>query len=130
MKNVGEYYKVGGSNGGIPGSSPFAANEDGDECKQVFSIVMTDGYWNGDSPSVGDADGDGWSNSLADVAQYYYNMDMAPAVANEVPTLGNKRQHMTTYTVAFGVKGNLDPDVDTAPATRPSASPARTIIAP
>ncbi len=119
LRDVGRFYDTQVASS--IGTSPFAANLDGDECKQVFSIVMTDGYWNGGTPGVGDADGDNWSNSLADVAQYYYDIDLAPAVANEVPDAGNDRQHMTTYTVSFGVKGNLDPDTDVPPARDSSA---------
>jgi type IV pilus assembly protein PilY1 len=76
------------------------------ECQQNFTILFTDGYWNGDSPSsINDSDGDGQSvTTVADIAHYYYTRDLSPL---------NKKQTMTTFTVAFGVKGKLkDTDND------------------
>lgn len=86
-------------------------------CQQNFSVLFTDGYWNGSDPSnaIGNADGDGRSHTLADVARYYYDNDLSP-LPNQVPTSlldGNNRQHMVTFTVAFGVTGLLvDTDSD------------------
>ena len=117
LDEVGHFYDATDNNDGGIGPSPFADGQDGSECKQVFSIVMTDGYWNrwGNPAGIGDADSDGWSVTLADVAKHYYEMDMSP-LDDEVPDEGNKAQHMVTYTVGFGVKGHLDPAVDQAPA--------------
>ena len=118
LDDVGHFYDAkndGNNNGGI-GDSPFADGQDGSECKQVFSIVMTDGYWNGNDPAgIGDADNDAWSPTLADVAKHYYDMDMS-TLPDKVPDEGNSGQHMVTYTVGFGVKGHLDPAVDQEPA--------------
>ena len=59
----------------------------------------------------------GSSNSLADVAQYYYATDLRPGPAwpNNVPTVGSgpeddrsTKQHMTTFTIALGVSGTLN----------------------
>ncbi|MCB1666047.1 MAG: hypothetical protein KDI28_09705 [Pseudomonadales bacterium] len=86
-------------------------------CQQNFSVLFTDGYWNGSDPAnaIGNADGDSRSRTLADVARYYYNTDLSP-LPNQVPTSlldGNNRQHMVTFTVAFGVTGLLvDTDND------------------
>lgn len=82
------------------------------ECQQNFTILFTDGYWNGSNPSstIGDADGDGVSLTLADVARYYYTTDLS-AFSNNVPTSvidPNNAQHMVTFGVAYGVEGNLD----------------------
>ncbi|HEY0961775.1 MAG TPA: PilC/PilY family type IV pilus protein [Pseudomonadales bacterium] len=90
------------------------------QCQQNFTILLTDGYWSGDSVAnaIGDADGDGRSKTLADVARYYYNKDLS-GLANTVPTSvidPNNKQHMVTFTVAFGVKGDLvDTDDDGYP---------------
>jgi len=86
-------------------------------CQQNFSVLFTDGFWNGPNPvgAIGNADGDANSPTLADVARYYYNTDLSP-LPNQVPTSlldDNNRQHMVTFTVAFGVDGLLvDTDND------------------
>lgn len=85
------------------------------ECQKCFTVLFTDGYWNGWVSSVGDEDGDGISDTLADVAKEYYDRDLSP-LDNEVPADDfdtATHQHMVTYTVAFGVNGNLvDTDSD------------------
>lgn len=80
------------------------------DCQKNYTVLVTDGYWNGASPSVGDIDGDGISDTVADVAYKYYDTDLDTNRANKVPpdTLDPKEtQHMVTFTVAFGVEGNL-----------------------
>ena len=153
LEDVGKYYHADdGQTGGI-GASPYESADNGGECQQAFSIVMTDGYWNGNSPSVGNADKDepgepdnsiydgppyedNYSNTLADVAMYYYETDLSPeglTMDNGDPGLNDlvptnihdpaTHQHMATYTVSFGVNGSLDPanyDLDsTDPADWP-----------
>lgn len=73
-------------------------------------------------PVTGGATG-GSSNSLADVAQYYYVTDLRPTIPganpdlgkNDVPKLGSgieddraPWQHMTTFVLGLGVSGTLD----------------------
>ncbi|MCI4441632.1 PilC/PilY family type IV pilus protein [Tibeticola sp.] len=100
---------------------------------------MTDGYWNGDPASTPDArannDGtagptitgpngqtytysavspfnDTRSDTLADVAMYYWKRDLRPDIANEVPTNFQDPafwQHMVTFGVGLGVTGSVDP---------------------
>ncbi len=115
LQAVGQYYDdTDKSTGGI-GVSPYNAKEDGDECKQVFTILMTDGFWNGSSPEVGNIDGDKGTpyadtspDTLADVAMYYFDTDLS-TMDNLVPDGIHTHQHMVTYTVAFGVHGSLNP---------------------
>lgn len=90
-------------------------------CQQNYSVLFTDGFWNGSSPytsAIGDEDDDNRSDTLADVAHYFYNEDLS-SLPNQVPTTtldGNNEQHMVTFTVAFGVQGNLvDTDDDRYP---------------
>jgi type IV pilus assembly protein PilY1 len=120
LQNVGKYFhQDDGSTGGL-GTSPYASAADGGECQQAFAIVMTDGYWNGSSPSVGNVDkdegepyADNWSDTLADVAMYYYKNDLSRGLDDLVPTNpmdDAAHQHMVTYSVSFGVSGTLDPD--------------------
>lgn len=99
--------------------SPLSMTAAG-ECQQNFVMMFSDGSDNGGAAGMGNADGDQGnpyaddaSGTLADIAMYYYKTDLNPTVANKVPTNGPDNathQHMVTYTVGFGVKGNLNPD--------------------
>ena len=109
LKHVGEYYSTSGI------KSPYAktpGKTDAPEysCRQNFSVLMTDGMWNGStSPKVGNADNkngptitdaqgktyqytphkpyeDPWYNTLADVAMHYWDHDLRTDLPNDVPT--------------------------------------------
>ncbi|MEE9598117.1 MAG: PilC/PilY family type IV pilus protein, partial [Acidiferrobacterales bacterium] len=136
LENVGKYYDGVSQTalfGGPPthstsetasALSPILNQANGGECQQNFTILLSDGFWNGSTaPSVGNTDTDGTgpydgppyddseSNTLADVAMHYYESDLS-GLADLVPTSSgdpNPQQHMSTYTVAFGLEGNLDP---------------------
>jgi type IV pilus assembly protein PilY1 len=121
LKYVGQYFhQDDGENPTGLGTSPFADAAEGGGCQQAFAVVMTDGYWNGSSPSVGNVDtdngepyADGYSNTLADVAMEYYENDLSSSLDNLVPTTDTDtatHQHMVTYSVSFGVHGTLNPD--------------------
>lgn len=98
-------------------------------CRQSFTILTTDGYWNDDvAKVVGNADGndgstytnlsgktggykaappfsDTYSNTLADIAMHYWKTDLRPALDNDVPSSMSDPafwQHMTTFTVSLG----------------------------
>ncbi|WP_421867865.1 pilus assembly protein [Marinobacter adhaerens] len=146
LKDIGEYYSRSdnqGPWGATPGTNDTTAQV---ECRQSFSILMTDGIWNGGSPSVGnvdntagpsytnpDPDGDDFSytavspfadshsNTLADVAMEYWKNDLRTDLANKVPT-GTVDpafwQHMVTFTIGLGVVG----DISEADATAAIAS--------
>lgn len=95
------------------------------ECEQNFTSLITDGFWNDPdalNPAVGNADGDGYSSTLADVAQYYYAKDLSP-LANNVPAGSFDTatyQHMVTFAIAFGLNGLLtDTDNDGWPGNSP-----------
>ena len=92
-----------------------------------YAILMTDGYYNGGIPGVGNADAntanlfdgppyaDGVSDTLADVAMYYYKNDLNGNLYDFVPvtTLDTAdHQHMVTYTLSFGVEGTIDQTSD------------------
>lgn len=122
LKSVGQYFDVDdGYDGGI-GASPIATEINGGACQQNFCIMMTDGYYNDTtSPNVGNADGnngapfaDSYSETLADVAMYYYENDLADSLVNKVKQVSDYDnatwQHMATYSVAFGVTGTLNPE--------------------
>ena len=110
LKEVGEYFSRSDNNG------PWAAKAGSAlphlTCRQSYNILMTDGYWNGDSPSVGDQDKDGINNTLADVAYKYWKTDLRPDLANKVPTSTADPanwQHLVNFTVGLGVNGSLNP---------------------
>jgi len=118
LEDVGDYFDNETTN-------PWAIPDQGGMCQQAFCIMMTDGYYNGYDPAVGNADADtsnefdggiyadAYSNTLADVAMYYYKRDLSDSLDNVVPTCAwdpATHQHMVTYTVSFGLKGLYDPD--------------------
>jgi len=122
LKDVGEYFS--GNMTATWGASPILSNAQGGQCQKNFTVVMSDGFWNGSSPSVGNTDGDNSStydgasyadsvsNTLADVAMKYYETDLDGDSTNNhvAPIKGideNPAQHLVTYTIAFGVDGTL-----------------------
>ncbi|MGD9000315.1 MAG: PilC/PilY family type IV pilus protein, partial [Granulosicoccaceae bacterium] len=102
-----------------------------DECQKNFTLMFTDGFASlgGTLPSPGDADGDdgspyadSYSNTLADIAMYYYENTLRgdSFTAGEVPVSDqcdvspvdpkldcNDDLHMVTYTVGLGAQGTI-----------------------
>lgn len=99
-------------------------------CRQSYTILTTDGFWNGSTPSnIGNTDNtkgslikgansqkyqykpvepyaDDNSNTLADVAMKYWDTDLRPTISNEVlPSTEDPAfwQHMTTFTLGLGL---------------------------
>lgn len=144
LRDAGRYYECvandifdsSGETSAGNSACPILPAPDGN-CQQNFTLLITDGTWNGSSPQTGNSDGDNNTNfdggafaganftTLADVAMLYYERDLHPDLDNEVPTTSRDRaladsdafendedeimhQHMTTYTVGFGVKGLVD----------------------
>ena len=144
LRDAGRYFECVGSDIFNSTGETSAGNDacpilpapDGN-CQQNFTLLITDGTWNGSSPSTGNSDGDNNTNfdggafagseftTLADVAMLYYERDLHPDLDNEVPTTARDRsladsdafendedefmhQHMTTYTVGFGVRGLVE----------------------
>ena len=140
LANTGEYFDQTDSGNnlhsplGFTTASPILSQADGGECQQNFTVLFSDGFWNGSSPGVGNNDEDGsgpWdggphadthSNTLADVAMKYYETDLS-SLDNNVPVITNidenSAQHMVTYSVAFGLDGTLS----AAPADHEGATP-------
>jgi len=102
LERVGKYYanQLSGM------SNPITMS-----CQQNYTILLTDGFWNDGVPSstIGDVDGDGYSQTLADVARYYYKTDLSTLPNLVVPNSWDPAtwQHMVTYTIGFGITGNL-----------------------
>ena len=128
---------------------PFFLADKGGTCQQAFTIIFTDGFYNGSDPGIGDADSDnntdfdgppfadGESNTLADVAMYYFERDLNANLANNVSVTAEdpaNHQHMVTFTIAFGVTGSLDTALYATcgqvgdPARIPGRAPTRVMV--
>jgi type IV pilus assembly protein PilY1 len=123
--NAGKYLSCKGND--FFGACPALPEDAGGECQQNFTVLMTDGYYNGSFSGNDNEDGDDntkWDSgtagpygdaekeTLADIAMEYYENDLFTSVDNNLrPPPGgideNTAQHMVTYSVAFGVDGTL-----------------------
>jgi type IV pilus assembly protein PilY1 len=136
LDGAGKYFSDSSASG------PYGPESGVDQyaCRQNFTILTTDGYWNGSSVSVGNQDNtdgadysgpngtpapygytasapykDGYSNSLADIAMRYWKTDLRDTLDNVVPTSGADPafwQHMVTFGISIGARGTLDPATD------------------
>lgn len=138
LYKAGQYLECVPGNG-ISDTCPVLPANAGGTCQQHFTVLMTDGEYNQTPPSVGNTDGpgsgntafdggayaDGWSDTLADIAMHFYERDLHPTLANNVPILVGvdeaAHQHMVSYMVAFGLTGTLNgpPNDPAAPFTWP-----------
>lgn len=132
LDRAGRLYQ-NGSLGDISGETDPVTHE----CQKNFTLLSTDGKWNDSFGGAGNQDaivpalpvaagslssGQPWpfpiregssatNNTLADVALKYWVTDLRPGLANNVPADAADSaswQHMTTFTLGFGVKGTLD----------------------
>ena len=140
LDTIGTYYEDGSDTGPWANDPGVADGQSVDtflECRQSFSILMTDGYYDDDdNPAPGNRDGetgpeeiqgpngesyqytptdpfqDDYEDTLADVAMDYWVRDLQPNIANRVPVDPDKNmpafwQHMITYGVGLGVSGSI-----------------------
>lgn len=134
LKRVGDYYSDVDATykGGAGPYGPATSNQLA--CRQNYSILTTDGYWNTSTVDVGNSDNangpliakpgevaktwfttgspyrDGVKTTLADVAMEYWKKDLMPSMANIVPSsTANPAfwQHMVTFGIALGLQGSL-----------------------
>ncbi len=150
LERAGNYYECSGTTPfGNPGSCGIqttpAATPPG-ACQQNFTILISDGEYNGGNPAVGNEDGDADSftatyyptgtpvvqnfsfagepyadaetNSLADVAMDYYERDLAAGLLNKVPITCGVDENPAQHMVTFGVGFGVSGTVDlsTVPA--------------
>ena len=148
LSKAGRYFagKTDGLNSGmITTSQPDPVQY---SCQQNFALLSTDGLWNGnngvklDSSAMGNMDNvdsglsarslgvydgnlSGSTQTLADVAQYYYVTDLRPAGtkgAGGVDVSANNvfvttkdtqsQQHMVTYALSMGINGFMSYTAD------------------
>ncbi len=140
LDTAGNYFKRTDNRGpwgaqpGVNDSTPQLS------CRRNYSVLMTDGYWSGGTSHDADTDAarlnvdgtdgsvitgplgesfqykaaspfsDTLSNTLADVAMYYWKNDLRTDMTNNVtPVPRNPAfwQHMTTFGVGLGVTGSV-----------------------
>ncbi|MGI9304448.1 MAG: hypothetical protein ACR2RB_17345, partial [Gammaproteobacteria bacterium] len=112
LQRTGDYFKGELDVNGTTLKSPIV-----NDCQRNFNMLITDGFYNGKDPdpSIGDVDGDGVTNRLADVAAVYYKNDLSNR-PNKIPATDFDpltHQHLNTFGIAFGVVGALkDTDSD------------------
>jgi len=137
LDDAGQYFSRTDNKGpwsATPGTTDTTAQL---ECRQSYTILMTDGYWNSSQASTSAArnnndgtDGptitgpnsqtftytkaspftDSWSNTLADVSMYYWKNDLRTDLANRVPISTADPafwQHMVTFGIGLGVTGSV-----------------------
>lgn len=159
LNDAGVYFS------GTAADGPYGpqAGVDQYSCRQNFTILTTDGYWNSGTVDVGNADGtngtqitngkpatdpnyksytytagspysDGRSQTLADVAMYYWKRDLRNLENNVPSSTGNPAfwQHMVTFGISIGLKGSMGwGSVDDVPANpawpQPTADSVATI---
>ena len=124
LEAVGRYFDKGDNiklDGTAGDDSPWYSDADGGSCQQAFTIMITDGYYNGayPDPIIQNVDGDngfpyadGYSRTLADIAMYYYERDLNTTLGDNSPINpydDAAHQHMVTYSIGFGVSGTLNP---------------------
>jgi type IV pilus assembly protein PilY1 len=135
LSRVGRYYGnvTTGINSGMGSTDPVVL-----ACRPNYAILAAGGNWDGnagqklDGSAVGNQDNadSGYSlrsqarydgalasstDTLADVALYYYKNDLRSTLADQVPTTSKdtaSHQHMTTYTVGIGSVGQLNYDAN------------------
>lgn len=143
MDEVGQYFSnqlSGLKDANSPWNSKFG--ESGVvACRQSYNIFMTDGYWSkGDKASAQPGNWDGedgpiitgtnyryrqekpyedkaHSDTLADIAFYYWSRDLVGSMENIVPPPRDGSdiatwQHLVQFTVGLGVEGSLDSKTD------------------
>lgn len=136
LSSAGEYFKNTSSTGPWgPGTGTAQFS-----CRQNFTILTTDGYWNNENAyvEVGNSDNengpqhqsvsgaryqytplrpfmDTGVSTLADVAMEYWKNDLRPDLANNVQASPQNPafwQHMVTFGISIGLNGTLDPNSD------------------
>jgi len=129
LDDAGKYYSSNATNG------PYGPEIIRDQltCRQNFTILTTDGYWNNLDIDVGEQDNSsgstitdlsgknsyryqpsapyagGSSNTLADVAMKYWKADLRTDLDNNVRKTEKDPafwQHMVTFGISLGLAGN------------------------
>lgn len=144
IDDVGQYFSRTDDKGPW-GENPGTGGGTQLYCRQNYNILMTDGYWNGNPArtaaaraNVDNGNGtlisgtvndvartyqyapahpyqDSWSDTLADVAMYYWYRDLRTDLPNKMTPNSQDEafwQHMVNFTVGLGVNGTLNSSTD------------------
>ena len=151
LDSAGQYFSSTASTG------PYGPQATASQysCRQNFTILTTDGYWNSGTVDVGNADNtngtqitgpnnqsytytaanpykDSYSQTLADIAMYYWKRDLRTQtnMVNNVPTTSSDPafwQHMVTFGISIGLSGKKGwQDIGDVPANPSWADPTDT----
>jgi type IV pilus assembly protein PilY1 len=140
-----------------PGKAELPANHA--SCRRSFDMLVTDGYANGGAPSsAGNFDStvinipnaigvfpyrqpligsvakapytDTSSNTMADIAMYYWGRDLRTDLANRVPTISTSSvsnpstwQNVSFYAVTLGIDGSLPQTTTTLASINSGTTP-------
>lgn len=141
LDRVGGYYSTASGTNNPYAEDPQVSLGTEHSCRANYTIMMTDGVWNSSAATTatGNVDGsapkpfsDATSDTLADVAYYYWKNDLRPGLTNNVPrnprsldklvedgkTISTEDynnakndpanwQHMVTYTMGLGLTNFL-----------------------
>ncbi len=135
LDNVGRYYEgvaqqPNSDQLGFDSNSPILSQSLGGECQQNYTVLMSDGFWNGGFTGLGNTDGGGTpttiqldvngdntpesiqldggphadnsSNTLADIAMHYYERDLS-TLADNVPFIPVIDENNQQHMVTYGV---------------------------
>jgi type IV pilus assembly protein PilY1 len=99
------------------GESPFRWASGTEACQRAYAVIITGSYWEDSFSGVGNVDGsmgtpfsDPWENTLADIAMYYFDNDLAPDLPDLLSPVAcnpSAHQHLVTYGISFGVEGSM-----------------------
>lgn len=114
LEKAGKYFECasgdifGSISSSLPGSAdcPILGSAEGGKCQQNYTVLMTDGFYNGLDPAIVNADGDdntdydggafadSNNHTLADVAMDFYERDLQTGsnMSNEVPPTTNDKK--------------------------------------
>ncbi|GAB2660745.1 pilus assembly protein [Arenimonas aestuarii] len=102
------YWSASSDDNDTSASSPADGNNDGTSGSEITRPAGPSYTYSPVSPFT-----DSYSDTLADVAMYYWRTDLRSTIDNKVPsTSANPAfwQHMVTYGVGLGVTGAVDPE--------------------
>lgn len=136
LKRAGEYFRSSDESG------PYGPGPAGQQlsCRRNFTILTTDGYYNAPDPALNFLDEDStagstitgpggqsyqytparpyldnYSDTLADIAMYYWKRDLRTDLSNNIRTTSTNPsfwQNMSTFTLSLGPQGTLNPASD------------------